>query len=193
MTLAEMREEAFKNACALKTDINEHLPTLRRLASECEHVTEMGLRTGMSTLALLAGQPKTLISWDIDPRAVLSQHCVVMSQLSEKTSFQPRVGDTRLVTIEHTDMLFIDTLHTFEQLKAELIRHVLFDHFAPKPRVSKYLVFHDTSTFGFEGEDKKVPGLLGAIHWFQQQAFPVWHTVEQHLNNNGLTVLQRFP
>jgi hypothetical protein len=36
------------------SDINEHLQTLHDLASECDHVTEFGVRTALSTTAMLA-------------------------------------------------------------------------------------------------------------------------------------------
>lgn len=191
--LAETREATFKHLCNTPSDINEHLPVLRRLASECKHVTEMGMRGGVSTVALLAAQPKTLISWDIDPAAIISETSAAIHLMRGATTFQPRVGNTLEISpIEPTDMLFIDTLHTFDQLKAELWRHVFPDHFTGKClcRVKRYIVFHDTSTFGFQGEDGKQPGLLAAIEWFQRQAMPIWGVVEKYENNNGLLVLR---
>lgn len=189
----QTREQAFELVAKAPSDINEHMPTLRRLASECQHVTEMGMRGGLSTLALLAAQPKTLVSWDINPQAVMSPQAATLLALAGKTSFQPRCGNTlEIAPIEPTDMLFIDTLHTFEQLKAELWRHVFPDHFTGKClcRVKKYIVFHDTSTFGYTGEDGKFPGLLTAIEWFQREAMPIWGVVEKYENNNGLLVLR---
>lgn len=191
--LDALREQTYERLCKLPSDINEHLPTLRRLAEKCEHVTEMGMRGGISTCALLAAQPKTLVSWDINPRSVLaSEAAKELWLMAGKTSFQPRVGNTLEIFIEPTDMLFIDTLHTAKQLQGELRRHVLWYKFESLQRVRKYLVFHDTSTFGFEGEDGG-PGLRSAIDWFQKNAFPLWHVVEDHLNNNGLLVMERFP
>lgn len=196
MTEAEvtaLRERTYEKLCKTPSDINEHLPTLRRLASECSHVTEMGMRGGVSTCALLAAQPKTLVSWDVDQRPVVfSDACRELCLMAGQTSFQPRVGSTLDIYIEPTDMLFIDTLHTAAQLKEELTRHVLWYKFEKQQRVRKYLVFHDTSTFGFVGEDGG-PGLRAAIHWFEKNAFPLWVTVEDHLNNNGLLVMKRFP
>jgi hypothetical protein len=43
--------ERYRAACP--SDIHEHLPTLSELARECKHVTELGTRTGVSTLAFL--------------------------------------------------------------------------------------------------------------------------------------------
>ena len=47
--------EQYERARSTPSDINEHCETLRRLASECEHATEFGMRHGVSTVALLAG------------------------------------------------------------------------------------------------------------------------------------------
>ncbi len=181
-------EELYEAARAAPSDINEHLATLRGYASECEHVTEMGMRSGVSTLALLAAQPRKLISWDINPLAIISQNTVNLTLLAGRTQFQPRVGDTLEIVIEPTDMLFIDTLHTAKQLKAELERHAD----PVECKVKKYLAFHDTVTFGTQGEDGSEPGLRAAIRWFQKcHAFPLWELIEDRQNNNGLVVLRR--
>jgi hypothetical protein len=45
----------FSRECDRDSDINEHLPTLSQLASECQEVAEMGVRSVVSTWALLHG------------------------------------------------------------------------------------------------------------------------------------------
>ena len=59
--------EIYEKMCEKPSDINEHLPTLKKYASECDHITEMGVRTVVSTYALMMGKPKKLISIDITP------------------------------------------------------------------------------------------------------------------------------
>jgi len=177
----------FKELCKLPSDINEHLPLLRELAEQCDHVTEFGTRNANgSTIAFLAAQPKTFVAWDIDANAIISQGIRQLVDHPGKTTFQPRVGNTLEITIEPTDLLFIDTLHTGKQLLSELERHC-----DPKDaRVRKYLVFHDTSTFGMVGEDGG-PGLRTAIRQFQRYfAFPLWCLLHDLENNNGLVVLK---
>lgn len=183
-------DELFDLYCKLPSDINKHLPKLRELASQVDHVTEFGIRGGKSTAALLAGRPKKLVSYDIDPHAV--EFSFALRHLKHPpvegrgpTVFQPRCGDTREVLIETTDLLFIDSLHTFEQLRAELKRH--------GNKASTYLVFHDTApdAFGYKGEDGSEPGLRAAIRWFQEQSAPRWQLVYDSHENNGLLVLQR--
>ena len=58
--------ELYDQKCSEKSDINENLPTLKRYAEECDHVTEMGVRTIVSTYALLMGKPKKMVSYDIN-------------------------------------------------------------------------------------------------------------------------------
>ena len=75
--------------------------------------------------------------------------------------------------IEQTDLLFIDTDHTYEQCSKELKMH---GH-----KVNKYLMFHDT-TLCVE--------LNKAISEFIE-ATKEWKIKEVLTNNNGLTVLER--
>lgn len=185
-------EKLYLEACNRPSDINEHLPILRGLADQCEHVTEFGVRGAVSTLAFLAAQPSKLVSWDIDPRAIVNTQVAGMFNIliaadNNRTLWEPRVGNTLQIRIEPTDLLFIDTLHTARQLKAELELHA--DPLEKKVR--RYLVFHDTQTFGMVGEDGSEPGLRAAIRWFQKEhAFPQWRLLHDLPNNNGLCVLE---
>jgi len=67
-----------------------------------------------------------------------------LERVKGRTNFQYRQGNTRLINIEYTDFLLIDTLHTYEQLATELTRH--------RDKVQKYLAFHDTTGFRFVDE-----------------------------------------
>ncbi len=185
---APLEEEFTHQAGGGASDICEHMPLLRELASQCEHVTEMGVRgANGSTIAFLAAQPAVLVSWDIDPRAIANLRVESLIHNTGRTSFQPRTGDTLQVVTEPTDMLFIDTKHTCAQLVAELRRHAD----PVENKVRKYLAFHDTNTYGSVGDDGLSPGLRAAIRWFQRDhAFPLWQLIEDRQNNNGLVVLQ---
>lgn len=184
-------QEKYTVTCGTPSDINEHLPLLRSLAEKCEHVTEFGLRSANgSTVAFLAAQPAKFVTWDIDPFSVVSQAVLDLIVMRGRTVFQPRVGSTiEIPPIEPTDLLFIDTIHTFEHLKRELEIHG-----DPKnQRVRKYIAFHDTVTFGTVGGDGSTPGLRAAIRWFQKcHSFPLWELMEDRQNCNGLVVLRRI-
>ena len=56
----------YEKLCDIRSDINEHLPTLKRYASECKTVTEMGVRYACSTWAFLEARPEKITCYDID-------------------------------------------------------------------------------------------------------------------------------
>jgi hypothetical protein len=156
-------------------DISEHLPILLGLAVSCEHVVELGFRSGRSTSAFLAAGAK-VTAYDTQPCA--TEAAVIKSLGGKKFTFIQ--GNSLEVEIPQCDMLFIDTYHTGEQLLAELMRHHEF--------VDKWIAMHDTVTFGERGEDGK-PGLVWALQQFQKHA-PHW-PIKLHLpHNNGLTILE---
>lgn len=168
--------EQYEILCKTPSDINEHLPVLKDLSSRCAHVTEMGVRGGVSTIALACGHPMRMVSYDINP--VLD--AVVGMILEAGVDFQFFQRDVRHILIEATDLLFIDTLHTYDQLKTELALHA--------SKVRKFVAFHDTVTFGVHGEDGKTPALLKAIADFFD---PTMWVRTDYTNNNGLTVMAR--
>jgi hypothetical protein len=177
-----MLQQTYNDLCARPSDINEHLPTLKKYAEECEHITEMGVRWVVSTYALLMGKPKKLISYDINP----IDSNVIQEMVKNDTDFEFRVANTLNLEIEETDLLFIDTLHNYNQLKGELELH--------GNKARKYLVFHDTTSFEWIGEsyEGKVDelGLWPAIEEFLESN-PEWELIERFTNCNGLTIIGR--
>ena len=85
------------------------------------------------------------------------------------------------VDIEETDLLFIDTWHVYDQLREELRRHA--------GRASRYVVLHDTTTFGERGEVAGHAGLWPAVE--EYLALGRFALAARYENNNGLTVLRR--
>lgn len=174
-------EDKFEQLCGAKSDINEHLPVLRHYASQCNHVTEFGVRGIVSTWALLAGRPGKMVSYDINPpQGDIGE---VYEAAKGSTSFRFVQADVLTVTIEPTDLLFIDTFHTYRQLKQELELHA--------NRVRDYIILHDTATYGGKGEDGG-EGLRKAIDEFLL-GNAGWRIIEERRNNNGLIVLERVP
>lgn len=173
-------ESEYQKAKSVKSDINENLPILYELAKECKHVTEMGVRTGVSTRAFLNTDVE-LISYDIVLDSNVSKLFEIAKARGKKVAYVQ--ADTLKLEILETDLLFIDTLHTYSQLKKELSLH--------GNKAKKYLAFHDTITFGLKGEDgvdKK--GLLSAVIEFVVEN-PHWKFKVFKTNNNGMTVLER--
>ncbi len=184
----------YESYCNYPSDINEHLPTLKKYADECDHITEMGVREGVSFVALLNGKPKKMIGIDIN----LKEGVKLIQELAESEGLNVEYiyGDTRNINIDPTDFLFIDTWHCYEQLKEELALH--------HSKVNKYIGFHDTTTYEYKNEKdfphwdpplvKKIDnpkGLWPAIEEFLK-ANKNWKIKERFTNNNGLTILEKI-
>lgn len=173
-----------------KSDINEHLHDLHKLACEVTHVTEMGSRFGASTKAFL-NAPVSLRAYDLDIHEPLMNLFKMARKVGKDVEYIK--GNTLEILIEPTDMIFIDTWHSQDQLRKELKLH--------GNAARKYLAFHDTHTYGVRDEQvdwaknpnrKAMPdqGLLPAIIEFVI-ANPHWRFKMHKSNNNGLTVLER--
>jgi tetratricopeptide (TPR) repeat protein len=173
---ARILADRYELAVTTPSDVSEHCPTLYALAKECRHVTEFGTRTAVSTTALLHAQPDKLVCYD----KVTCPQVEVLRRLAGRTEFVFHQADVLKVEIEPTDLLFIDTLHTYAQLREEFRLH--------GPRVRKYIVVHDTTTYGEKGEDDE-KGLWPAIE--ELLALRVFRVKQRYENNNGLTVLER--
>lgn len=187
----------FNHFTEVKSDINEHLPTLRDLAKECEHVTEMGVRDVVSTWAFLLGlannskKKKVLRSYDIHKSVNID--LALNEAKANNIDMTFTEVDVLKTEIEETDLLFIDTLHTYTQLKNELKLHA--------SKAKKYIVFHDIVTYGRKPEPaswqtpeimknyvQNDKGILFAIEEFLKENFE-WDIKAVYENNNGLLVL----
>lgn len=185
--------EEYNKYCNTPSDINEHLPTLKKYAEECNHITEMGVRRVVSTFAFLMAKPNILISIDYKHPSFWGggDSLLLAEQIStsQNTNFTFIEGDTRALTIEPTDLLFIDTWHVYEQLKIELMLH--------SSKVNKYIILHDTTSFEFIGESDQFydgnshKGLWPAIEEFLDSNNN-WKIKERFTNNNGLTILAKI-
>lgn len=185
-----MINENFIKAKKTPSDINEHIDTLYNLALECEHITEMGVRNVVSTWAFMLRNPKKLVGIDLHT----NDNVLIAKEAYPKWEFIQ--ADSTKIEINPTEMLFIDTLHIYTQLKKELNIHA--------KNVSKYIVLHDTNTYGFVDEptDWQTPeimenylvenkkGLQPAIIEFLNEN-KEWYLYKEYTNNNGLTILKR--
>jgi len=149
----------------------EHLPTLRRLAGQCDTVAELGTYDGNSAFAMMMGEPKKMVSVDIiDCR--FQHHLEAVAEFFDIDLVTLR-GDSRIADIGPVDMLYIDSEHTYRQVYDELKQHI--------DNVGKYLVFHDTCSF---------PKIRQAIHEVADKDFEL---IESYINNYGLWVMKRRP
>jgi hypothetical protein len=170
--------QLYVERCNIPHDINEHLPKLKELAEQCNHVTEMGVRFGSSTIAFL-NTDVTLRSYDLKLDAGVSELFELSRNIGKNVTYSQ--ADVRKISIESTDLLFIDTFHIYDQLKIELEIH--------HQNVNKYIVMHDTHTFGTVGENGSF-GLLPAMLEFLA-SHSEWRVAYHTPFNNGLTVLEK--
>lgn len=185
----------FEEVSNTPSDINEHLSVLKKYASECNSIVEMGVRWITSTWAFLAANPKKLISLDLYHPSHYGGNLQEVFDAIQTTQIQYTFiqQDSLTYNMEECDLLFLDTWHDYLQLKKEIFRH--------HSKVKKYMIFHDTVSYGFVNEDPNISGpsnletnlpkgLCPAIDEFLF-ANKNWVLWEKMANNNGLTILKR--
>ena len=211
-------ETKYVTLCNTSSDINEHLPTLKKYAQECSSVFETGVRGVVSSYALLYGlvenkttNNKLIFLNDIEQCDIAEfRRLAEANFVSVKYAWNNNL-DLVFSPNETYDLTFIDTWHVYGQLKRELEKFSKI--------TNKYIIMHDTEVDGIEGETKrqyglyndlyvnnnldglinrtKIPkheilkGLLPAIDEFLT-ANTNWIMDKQYKNNNGLTILKRI-
>lgn len=174
MNTQEILQREYVFACNTVSDINRHVPVLHKLAQECDSVVELGVRTGVSTRAFLPLNVK-LRSYDIEEDSRVTELFRVAA--NQGKDMQYIMGDSLKIDIEPADMMFVDTVHSYEQVSAELARH---GH-----KIRKYIAFHDTFVFGLGQEN-----VLSAVIDYVMKN-PEWEFYHYDTENNGLTVIKR--
>lgn len=175
LNVKDITEFSFNYVQYTKSDINEHISTMHKYANECNHITEFGVRTGVSTWAWLASKAKVIRCFDIENiNQNLKFHYESAKETQKDFTFTCVSTIAEKLEIEQTDLLFIDTAHTYEQCSKELKMH---GH-----KVNKYLMFHDTTL---------CPSLNQAIDEFLKENSN-WKIKEVFTNNNGLTILEKI-
>lgn len=207
MDYSHLLLEKYRLAATKKSDIYEHIPTLRNYAKLCSHVTELGVREPTSTWAFLKGlydsekdTTKKLVCCDIYRSPKINVVHEYATGLGIKFDFKE--GNDIHIDLEDTDLLFIDTWHVYGHLKRELKRHA--------PITRHYIIMHDTTIDALYGESIRCKhdikteafvcgypeseirkGIWPAIEEFIHDN-PHWVIHERFENNNGLTILKRI-
>ena len=176
------------------SDINEHFPAILKYGSECNHITEMGVRGINSTWGWLASNPKKLVLYDIQDPSTFGGQLQDVSDTANHigTEFEFHLANVLDIEIEETDLLFIDTWHAYKQLSAELKLH--------SSKVRKYICFHDTTSYatvdensyeswGNEWKSEGI-GIWKAIEEFLENNLD-WELEHRFTNNNGFTIIRR--
>lgn len=194
----------YEHHCQQESDIYQHMPRLKELAQECCSVVEIGVRSMVSSWALLQGlsessaASRSYLGIDLvsPPQGTLSLAKVLAQDHGIQFTFW-EMNDMD-VDLPHADMLFIDSLHTYCHLSYELEKF--------SPRISKYIAMHDTSSPWGDQDDpeysgdyseypsfinRKKKGLWSAVIDFLRR-HPEWTLWERHCNNHGFTILKRI-
>jgi len=196
-------ERGYLASCKRPSDINEHLPTLSKYASECTHTTECGVRGATSSYALGNGirgkEGARMVLVDLVECDEI-EYFLDICEIENINAIFYKESDLTC-PLEETELLFIDTWHVYGHLKRELSRWHSY--------AKKYIVLHDTTVDGEYGEsirlglniqeqskESGIPvgeiekGLWPAVEEFLRE-HPEWILKERFTNNNGLTVLAR--
>ena len=142
-------------------------------ATKCDTIVELGVYTGLTSVAFLLGNPTKMTSVDITDEYFEIKPEVENAADNIGCDYNFIVNDSRTVDIHETDMLLIDTYHTEEFATIELNKH--------HKRVKNYIMLHDTTLF---------PGVFLAVaKWLGRNRD--W-CIEYHDNIHcGTTVLKR--
>lgn len=203
--------EKFWSAANTKSDIFEHVHTLRHYSTKCESILELGVGNPISTYAFLHGlfhnsrSVKKLHSVDIQYQAAIESIYGMAQRNGIEFSFEVGNDLDQLRHSDPVDMTYIDTWHVYGQLMRELIKF---------SRITKrWIVIPAIVSDGYIGQSIRDPdkhniteeiyrtgyspidivkGLRQAIADFIDQNKLEWGYEVSRLGNNGLIVLQRI-
>lgn len=167
-----MIEEKYQELLEIPSDVNKHMETIRKYVTKGDAVMELGVRYCVSTWALLANKPRSLLSIDIITPPAKNLAEVEKAAKEAGIQFDFVQADSTVVEIEPAiDVLFIDTLHLYSHIVKELWRH--------SGRTRKYIIFHDYS----------IPEVASCIQDFLYNTD--WQWAEINKEGTGLAVLVR--
>jgi len=209
--MLEYLESLYINLKNENGDINEHLDTLKKLASECDTVIEFGVRWMVSIFAFVTSGCKNLYAYDLNhPAGFNGYKYDQLEKYCKKYHINFQFFQKDVLTLENIpecDLLFLDTVASYLQCKSELN---LFSN-----QVKKYIIIHDTtlnadvdenfpsreewivkyssnekikSIINFEDQSS---GLNKAIEEFLKSN-KNWKLFRKYENYNGLTILKKI-
>ena len=172
------------------SDISLNLPVLEYFSKQCQTAAEFGVRDGHSTVAILSGLAQgpakaeaKLISFDIEQTPIvnkLRRHSPCQWEFLLRSSIQGP-------PIPEVDLLFIDTMHTYTHVKAELALH--------GRQARRYISFHDTTTcgeFDLSGPNPRERGIAPAIKEFLEQYPGEYRVAYESDCSNGMIIMERI-
>lgn len=184
----------------------QHFSTFYHFGTKCKRIVEMGVWQAVSSWAWVACDPSYLRLVDVQ-KVPGGQHDEIEEEAKKMgMDFKFEIGDTghgaifknqkiaerelskrgnvsevpNYIMDDNIDLLYIDSYHSYTQVKAELELHA--------HKVNKYLVFHDTETFGETHDYDGDLGLNPAIREYIAE-HPEWYYIHKVSYGDGCTVL----
>jgi len=171
--------------CRLQADersyIHEHLGTFQLIVDLAQPnlIVEIGTGRGDSTLAFAEGLAMTgrghIITMDID-ECREAKRVIKEAYVNDFVTFL--TIDSLKVNIESDiDILFVDGLHNYNQVKAEIKKY------SPFIGTGGMIIFHDSYNPAHKG-------VMKAIQEFVKNKYDKWNMIDYY-HCNGLTILRR--
>lgn len=185
------------------SDLNEHLPRLRKVASQCASATELGLDQMIATWGILMGlaengaSDRSYVGIAKAPPPVDAYSVAYDLAEAEGIAFEYMDGNCKLSDLPSTDLLYIDSVHTY--------CHLTFELEAMAPKVKKFIAIPYTCSrwsreddAAYSGKDSQYPdtidrskrGLWTAVEDFLS-LHPEWGLYEHFEDHQGFTILKR--
>lgn len=200
-------EEAFAHFCISDQGIAEHemspnqIWTIVQIAAQCSSAVEFGVRRGVSTLSIAFGlaNSESPTAWFNSYDIVKSSDSIDMEAYTKaakdaNVSAKFILANSRKVEIPETDLLFVDSYHSYSHFMEEMRLH--------SHRARKYIIMHDSSqsgTFGlqdqkegydqdhdYKNHDKE--GMYNAAMDFAKMYSEDWEIFLHDNSAEGLTV-----
>lgn len=169
---------AYEQMLATPSDIRGHLARFVTLVEQldAQRVCELGVRTGVSTVAWLEGLRRTgghLWAVDVNP-CPIQHHQLTFLQGDD-------CGDVHAQIPEDLDIVFVDSSHLYVHTVAEI------DLYAPKLAPGGCMVFHDVAVERFDHHpDDEIPFPVRTA--VEEAAFELGWDVDWWENDFGLAV-----
>lgn len=141
-------EALFRTRSGAPDMMSGHMAYVRGLCGPGDVVLEFGVRRANSTVAFLASGAR-VVSVDLDEPPL---RAALTAMVGERWEFRHE-SSLETEPFPH-DVLFHDSLHNYDHVKAELERH--------GPHTKRLMIFHDTVSHGEVGQTRSCgPAIRG--------------------------------
>jgi hypothetical protein len=147
-------------------------------AKKCINGMELGFGQGRASFALLLGLERL---YSVDTYHEPNIKNMLVDYFGDKLiTIESETFD--FVDYDSVDLLLVDSVHTYDQVKKELKAHSL--------KINKYIMFHDTVSYGAIGQDNN-DGIVKAINEFLEEN-KEWKIIYEVSNNHGFMILEKI-